>query len=156
MGYCYQGNQLVCDCCGTVGGVRKVRCPFGYCPPTAACPECRRKHSAKLSGKEAHRKVGCERLHLEFERREQEGLDMLNAGKSLRCSAMSAGPDRVHVLFRDKAGATTGYYMSDATYASHALGANVTPEMYEAFGPVEPAPSVYEWGTSSKEVCLGS
>jgi hypothetical protein len=151
MGYCYQGNQLCCDRCGGVGGVRKVPCPFGYCPATALCPECKRK-CPEVSSKASNRVGGCEKGHLEFVRREQEAKDMLGAGKLLRCSALSAGPDRVHVLFRDMNGATTGYYMSEATYRSHPLGTNVTPEMYEAFGPLEPAPAEYEWGTSTKQV----
>lgn len=47
MGFCYQmsgGRKLLCcDVCGTAGGVRKQRCPAGYCPAVAVCPACRAK-----------------------------------------------------------------------------------------------------------------
>lgn len=43
MGYVYEygTNRLVCDGCGRTGGVRKVKCPVGWCPPPALCASCK-------------------------------------------------------------------------------------------------------------------
>ena len=43
MGYSYDmSNRLACDMCSKSGGVRKHKCPFGYCPPLAMCADCAR------------------------------------------------------------------------------------------------------------------
>lgn len=65
MGFCYQGKLLCCDHCGHAGGVRKMRCPFGYCPSVAFCAECRKNKKDYLS-KAKHREMGCEVAHAKF------------------------------------------------------------------------------------------
>ncbi len=48
MGFSYGLNyktgkyQLACDFCGNIGGVRKIKCPYGYCQPYAVCLECKK------------------------------------------------------------------------------------------------------------------
>jgi hypothetical protein len=55
MGYCYDSaGRLVCDYCGTCGGVHKRLCPYvvtderghtmHYCKPPALCAACYNKH----------------------------------------------------------------------------------------------------------------
>lgn len=58
MGFSYSINprtgrqSLACDFCGTSGGVRKIRCPYGYCQAWATCPACRKakKHNVSSVG----------------------------------------------------------------------------------------------------------
>lgn len=73
MGYSYdQFRRLSCDRCGRVGGgVKKRRCPWGYCPPPALCNDCRDADAQSLS-REHHRELGCEDNHNRFVARERE------------------------------------------------------------------------------------
>lgn len=144
MGYCYDENgKLVCDYCGnTGGGVRKRACPFGYCPPPALCTEDYANHF-KDGRVEAHRKAGCEDNHNRFVANEAEGQRLQDEDQYIRCSALNVGDERVHVLFKCHQ-ATIGYYMTTATYRALPLVANITPEMYQEHGDVEPAPPVFE------------
>lgn len=47
MGYSYGMNpvtgrmMLACDNCSAIGGVRRVKCPAGWCPSAALCAKCR-------------------------------------------------------------------------------------------------------------------
>mgnify|MGYP007017464987 CR=1 FL=1 len=156
MGYCYDNhNILCCDICGHSGGVRKYRCPWNYCSPTAACPECRKKHPDKF-GKKYHRAHGCEKHHLEHYAWENERIALLTAGKAVRCSALGLAdtpgiPGKVHVLFQRSSGLdphcsnwTEGYYMSKGTYHAIPLLKNVTPDDYRQFGEIVPAPPEYQ------------
>lgn len=62
----------------------------------------------------------------------------------VRCSAMHAGPGRVHVLFNvPNERETVGYFMSDATYGAIPLGVTATPDDYRAHGTLEPAPASF-------------
>lgn len=48
--YNYKTGRWAMDCgqCGTVGAVRKRRCPSNYCPPVQMCSDCYAK--ARMSG----------------------------------------------------------------------------------------------------------
>ena len=35
-----EAGRLCCDSCGQAGGVRRRRCPVGYCPSDALCATC--------------------------------------------------------------------------------------------------------------------
>ena len=152
MGYSYSRGLLCCDICGKTGGVKKYRCPFGYCQAVAACPTCRKNHT-KTFGKAFHREMGCERRHQEFRQHEQERDDMIAAGGAVRCSALSGPDEMVHVLFRTKTG-TVGYYMSHHTYDAIDLFTNSTPDDYRKHGPIREAPAEYFNGTTTKEVTV--
>ena len=152
MGYIYtKSGKLVCDICGAAGA-RKYRCPFGSCPATAACPKCRKEHTAKF-GKIAHREYGCEKFAAEFKAREELQQRLLDEGKAVRCSALTSGPGRVHVLFQTSDG-TVGFEMDADTYHAIDLIAPATPEDYEKFGTLIPAEPTFDFGRTSKQVAL--
>lgn len=76
-------------------------------------------------------------LHNEERRR------LLRQGVPLRCSALSTGDGRVHVLFQTeegRGGPLVGYYMSPETYDAIPLLALARPEDYARIGTIEPAP----------------
>jgi hypothetical protein len=152
MGYCYEGRKLCCDICG-VAGAKKYRCPFGYCPATAACSNCRKKHT-KTFGKAYHREHGCEKGHNEFVARERQQAELLQAGHYLRCSALSTGPQTVHVLFQNASGHTQGFYMPNSVYRAIPLLTSATPDDYAKHGTISPAPDTYSNGTISKQVSI--
>ena len=155
MGYSYRKNyatgrlELCCDICGKSGGVRKYHCPFGYCPPIAACQECRKnpEHKHHFS-KKFHREHGCEKLHLEFTAKEEKKYNLIDNGIPVRCSALNKD-NKIHVLFHFKADpksgvmSTVGYYMSKATYDAIPLGEVATPDDFRKFGTLEEAPNSF-------------
>ena len=143
MGYSYtrghNGRHLLdCDVCGNAGGVRKIRCPFGYCQAVAICASCKKKHPEVVSAA-THREHGCEKNHNDFAAREKAEKALLHSGRVVRCSALGTDDGRVHVLFKTLTG-YVGFYMSEETYNSIPLLVNATPEDYEVFGKLDPAP----------------
>lgn len=101
MGFSFDDRgRLCCDACPVSGGVRKMRCPWGYCYPVALCAECRKKHKDKL-GKKFHREQGCERKHEIAVQENRERQDKLNAGKLILSSAVGLfdGSGLVRVTF---------------------------------------------------------
>ena len=128
MGFCYEGRKLCCDICGTAGA-RKVRCPFGYCPATAACSTCRKTRKDILNTA-AHRIQGCEEGHRKFVEREERKARLLAEGQWLRCSAY--GPSGVvKVGFRNADGAEKQVLMPLEVYKAFPLATPVTLEDYE-------------------------
>lgn len=145
MGYCYQGNRLVCDCCsGADGTVRKRRCPSGWCPPPAVCSTCWTDPVKRAEFDVYHLANHCADKHAEFAAHEQRRVDLIAAGVPVRCSARSEGRDRVHVLFAAKDG-PIGYYMAHATYDAIPLLDIATPDDYRKIGDLEDAPGDYVW-----------
>lgn len=130
---------LCCDGCGASGGVRRLRCPFGACPPVAHCPGCRKTYSYQHS-KEYHRNLKCDFQFTETERRAAREQYLLSGGGYLRHAAMNAGGGRVHVLFVNKDKQTVGYYMSPETYNAISLSEPACVEDYSAKGALTPAP----------------
>ncbi len=153
MGYIYEHrtNRLCCDCCGQAGGVRKRRCPHGYCPAAALCAKCLKLVKGDGRWNAAH--VNCKAGHDAFVAREKKHHDLLNSGYYVRCSATGVG-DRVHVLFENKNGDTIGKFVSHETYDQIPLGEPVTPDDYALFGLVESAPEEYFNGAKTKECVL--
>lgn len=145
MGYCYDNRRrLCCDACGRAGDVRKMTCPFQYCPAPALCLACGVERAATLS-QAAHRQRGCESGRAALLERESQRQALLKAGEPVRCSALRVdGPEghRVHVLFQATAG-TVGFFMSRDTYDVVPLLETATPERFRSFGPIEPAPSSF-------------
>ena len=136
MGYCYDvDGRLCCDVCSSSGGVRKHRCPFGYCPAIALCPKCKREHPEYLT-KAYHRERGnCEEYHLRFVRENEARQRILDEGKYLRVSALRHN-GRVKVIFRNKAGQERAFWMAPRNYGSRRLDKPTTPEDYKANGKV--------------------
>lgn len=134
MGYSYEGKKLCCDNCGKAGA-RKYRCPFGYCPAEALCPECRKAHPEWVS-KAYHRQKGCERSHLDYQAEQQRGRDLLAAGKWLRVSALWHPPNRVKVIFKSQTG-EKAYWMTNEEYDRVGLRANATLDDYKVIGPAK-------------------
>jgi len=152
MGYIYgHDGRLACDYCGATGGVRKHRCPFGWCQAYAACPACRKKHARHFT-KATHRARGCEQKHLELEAERERERELLAAGEAARCSALQAGEGRVHVLFKRADGTTTGFYMSQPTYRSLPLVEPFTPDDYRQHGELEAAPPTFHGGATTKQI----
>lgn len=135
MGYSYCNGKLCCDVCGDYGGVRKHRCPFGWCPRIALCPRCKREHPEYLT-KAYHREHGnCEENHLRFERERAEELRLLNDGRLIRRSALRHN-GRVKVIFRGKNDKVRAFWMAPRTYGAIELGVPATVEDYKALGKV--------------------
>jgi len=133
-----QDNRLCCDFCGVSGGVRRYKCPFGYCKSIAACPSCRKKHKEVFS-KGYHREQGCEKSQMEFDEREAKKEGLLNDGKAIRCSALGVEDGKVHVLFRKKDGSMEGYCMSKELYNMFQLLEVVTPDDFKQHGELKEA-----------------
>lgn len=142
MGYSYDVDGLLCcDVCGDSGGVRKHRCPFGWCPAVALCQKCKRDHPEYLS-KAFHREHGnCEENMLRSKREEAERNRILSEGKYLRCSALRHN-GRVKVIFRNKDGEERAFWMAPRNYRGLRLGTPTTPEDYKARGKVTRARNV--------------
>jgi len=140
MGYSYDGRgRLCCDGCGTNGNVRKVRCPFGWCPAPALCPDCRSKHRAQLT-KAYHRQRGCEANVAKARKRDAEQQALLDAGNYVRTSAL-AHNGRVKVVFRNAAGDGKAYWMTPETYHAIPLMEPATPAHFSEHGTVTEAQS---------------
>jgi hypothetical protein len=144
MGYSYDASgKLCCDICDDSGGVRKYRCPFGWCQPIALCPKCKHEHP-EYTSKEWHREHGCEKAMIQVKQEETKKQQMLAAGKLLRCAALWH-PDRkdrkVKVIFRngDK---ETAYWMARRTYDAIALGVLATVDDFKKHGKVTKARNV--------------
>lgn len=143
MGYSYDADGLLCcDVCGGSGGVRKHKCPFGYCPAVALCQKCKHEHPEYLT-KEYHREHGnCEEMSKEFERREAEKRSMMEQGKFLRVAALGHDGKGVKVIFRGLNAEERAYFMSRKTYRAIRLLDNVTVEDYKRIGRVTRAKSL--------------
>ena len=154
MGYCYDHDgRLCCDICSRSGGVRRHKCPFGWCPPIAVCPECRSEHK-HLFTKAHHRKNGCEVRSEIFNRQQRSRQVLIEQGYYVRCAALRVD-DQVHVLFQGKDG-TIGRYMPESVYYSIPMGGPVArPEDYALMNPdatISPAPNTFEGGKTTKRV----
>lgn len=139
MGYSYtvtaDGRELLdCDVCGNSGGVRKIRCPFGYCQAIAICPKCRAEHPEYVS-KAGHKEQGCERRHEAFMAEREKEARLIAEGRFVRCAALQHN-GRVKVCFRGKDGAEVYYWMSHETYDALPLAAVFAVEDYEKYGPL--------------------
>ncbi len=148
MGYSYDAatGQLCCDVCDKHGGVRKFRCPFGWCQAIALCPDCR-KQRPELVSAAYHRERGCEAQHLKYQKLDEERQAMLAAGKFVRSAALWH-PKRpglnVKVFFQGGVGHRgEAYWMRQETYdAIPILDVNATPDDYRKHGEVVDAKSI--------------
>jgi hypothetical protein len=139
MGYSYTtAGALCCDYCGSAQGTKRYKCPFGHCPATAACPDCRAKHKDNFA-RSAHAK--CETAEKEYRDREAEKTARLAAGECLRTSALGIGQgsglygaDPVHVIFRGADGLSEGYIMDSATYHAIPYLVAASPDDYRKHG----------------------
>lgn len=153
MGFCYtRSGRLCCDYCGAAGA-KKYRCPYGYCPPVAACEACRETKTAQFSAA-FHRELGCKAAHEKFQADLSDRSAMLAAGKSLRCAAAGDNAGNVHVLFRKQDDSTVGWLMTSETYAAIPLLTNATPDDYRRHGELTEAPSTFHNGRTTKQVAL--
>ena len=138
MGFCYSGRRLCCDLCGAAGA-RKVRCPFGWCPSTAACPACRNTHGKTKLGRTAHRAYGCEANHNLYMAAEAKRLALLAAGHWLRAVALAmAHPGTCKVWFRNLAGEEMAVRMPTEIYLAFPVGEAVTLERFETLAGTLP------------------
>jgi hypothetical protein len=143
MGYSYETRtgRLCCDVCDKAGDVRKYKCPFGYCPAIALCPDCKAKHPEYVS-KAGHRKQGCEKSMNKAISRERREQYMLDHGMFIRCSALShhmLGLSVVKVIFRNKSREEQAFFMAPETYHAIPLLRAATVSDYEKYGKVTPA-----------------
>ena len=137
MGFIYSNDgKLCCDYCGSAGA-RKYKCPHGYCPSCAACPECRKLH-AKDFTKAGH--ASCKTHHEEFIAEQLKRQTIIDGGGAVRCAALSHG-DKVKVIFQ-MAQQDTAYFMDHATYDAIPLFQIATPEDYSRVGAVVPAANI--------------
>lgn len=126
MGFSYEvsrdGKQrLCCDRCDHAGGVRRIRCPHGYCQSTALCEACR-KNPAVRADLRAYHEEHCREAATEWAARQERSRQLLASGASLRSSAINEagveGPLHVRVTFRNASGRTFDVLMSSERYAS--------------------------------------
>lgn len=144
MGYSFDRatGQLCCDACGDHGGVRKRKCPFGYCPADALCAACAKKHADKIS-KAAHRARGCESGHQEYEANRAREQAIIDGGGWLRIAALTKDSQWVHVLFRNKADETVGAYMPHASYDAIPILTPASLDDYARLGSILEAPKEF-------------
>jgi len=136
-------GHLVCDVCGHAGGVRKRRCPYGYCKPTAICPACWEKPEIKkMMSKEKHQ--DCKAYAEKWEKTKQRESEILQSGAFVRCSALNHKTYGVHVIFRNKDGQEIGKYMSKDTYHALPYGEPFTVEDYAKVGELIDAPNNFD------------
>ena len=134
MGYCYtMDDKLCCDGCSSSSGVRKRKCPHGWCPPPAWCPDCWKKAKDTGIWKKGH--VGCKEQADKFANERHEEQELLEMGHWLRCSAVSTTKGMVQVSFKNLAGEGLETSMSVELYHAHYHG-NVTLETYQEAGNV--------------------
>ena len=139
MGYCTdQHGRLCCDFCGQSGGVKRRRCPFGYCQSVACCTrqECRDKLK---DYRKKHCRTSCKKGHAEFVAMQEEKQRLLQAGKWLRRAAWNWGKC-VKVMFHNLHGHDLEVDMAKQTYDAFPLLTNVTLEQYKEVGRVEAEP----------------
>lgn len=136
MGYSYSmEGRLCCDACPAERGVRKRKCPYGYCPAPAVCKACwesgERERSARY-----HKEAGCKESHEAYQAKEAACQALLAAGKAVRSAAVGLfdGTGMVKVWFKKVDGSEEVYLMHEAVYEAHALGENTTPEDYAKHG----------------------
>lgn len=145
MGYSYDGQgRLCCDICDRSGGVRKHRCPFGWCQSLALCPACRSGEGKKYRTVAYHKGQGCEARHNEFAKEKAEAQELLSQGKFLRKAAMGHGQGRryrVKVHFENFLGQVKAFWMSPNTYRAIPILTNATIEDYQKIGKLSLAKS---------------
>ena len=146
MGYCYETatGRLCCDICDKAGGVRKYRCPFGYCQAIALCPKCKKEHP-EYTNKAGHRKNGCEKRMIQALKDRAKRVAIIERGGFVRCAALSHDKrpgENVKVIFVGKNNAEKAFWMSLETYHSIPYLVNATPEDYRRFGPTIEASNI--------------
>ena len=149
MGYSYSmSGTLCCDGCLASTGVRKRKCKYGYCQSPAMCSSC---YATKKEKFKAYCEAQCKPAAAKYAAREAHKKALLEAGAALRCSASTCGEGKVHVLFSKLGGTTVGYYMASETYEGISYLEPATPEDYAKFGAIEPAPSEFSYGRTTKQ-----
>ena len=106
MGYSYDSltGRLCCDNCSNYTGVRKVRCPYNYCPAVALCPTCRANPKVKADNKKYHLEAGCKESHEQFVANENQRLSLYEQGIPVRKSALGLDDGTVKVWFESSQG----------------------------------------------------
>lgn len=133
MGYIYSGRKLCCDYCGKPGGVRKIRCPFGWCPATAMCAECKKEHKAETTATWHETHGGCGTRSAAYRKVEEKRVALLAAGEFLRVAAY--GPNgAVEVTFRNAGGTERIVTMPADVYRAFSLLEPATVGDFERVG----------------------
>jgi len=143
MGYVYEKDIktgrsiLCCDNCGKSGGVKKFKCPFGWCQARALCPECTKELKPKSKEYRAkHRAKGCETAEKRFQDEKELRASLLASGKWIRKAAVGVD-EGVKVWFSRQDGSELEAIMSRETYRSIPLITPATLEDYRSNGEVE-------------------
>jgi len=149
MGYSIDAltGRLCCDNCPNYTGVRRVRCPWNYCPAAALCPDCRKvvPYGSRKPANVAKYHPTCEAASASYKAEREREAALLASGAAVRCSALGGRDGRVHVLFKRRDGSREGRYMSHATYDAIPLRTPATIEDYAKLGALEPAPVDFHW-----------
>ncbi len=140
MGYIYSGANLVCETCGGLNA-KKKKCPFGWCKPTAICPECFAK--IKRGWRKSHIEAGCQANSKAFDAREKLQTEIIASGRFLRISACtSTRPDKkIKVIFKG-ADVEKAFFMTEEAYNSIPIRTPATIEDFSKFEPLEIAKSL--------------
>jgi hypothetical protein len=112
------------------------------------CSSC---YATKKEKFRAYCETSCKPAAAEYAAREAAKKALLEAGAALRCSASTFGEGKVHVLFSKLDGTTVGYYMTAETYEAISYLEPATPEDYAKLGTLEPAPSTFSYGRTTKQ-----
>lgn len=135
MGYCYQDGKLCCDACGAVGGVRKRRCPYGWCSAPAICRSCW-QNGEREKCKSYHAELNCQDKSAQYAREKAEERALLNQGAWIRSAVVAEDGGRVKVWFRNKNGEELVQWMAPETYNALPLLKPYTPADYALHGEV--------------------
>jgi len=139
MGYCYEGKKLCCDVCGCTGGVRKRKCPYGYCQSPAVCGGCWKTYRVKFH---SHCDEHCRAAKALYDAERVVEQALLEEGHYVRRSAVrdhNAPEDweyAVKVWFRNKDGIEEVYRMEGNTYCAVDLVQPATPSDFAKHGRI--------------------
>lgn len=110
MGFSYQvegvRRVLCCDVCEHAGGVRKQKCPHGWCQATALCEGCRK--SPEVRAKLAASHAGCAAASAKFAAEQATTAALQASGEYVFCASVYADSthETVKVWFRGATGET--------------------------------------------------
>ena len=153
MGCSYGQNEwgrwvLACDGCGSIGGVRKVKCPYNYCPATALCKTCREAQPSLAERRKIHAVCETRMADIAIEAARERAI--LAAGGCVLRAAKQTAEDCCHVLFEGAEG-MVGFYMPRQAYESvprytpgkGLIRRTLTPDDYRAVTTLSEAPGAF-------------
>lgn len=113
MGFCYDmRNRLCCDLCGESGGVRRQKCPSGWCQAYAVCKACMPAYRARKA--DIHE--GCAHSSANYHAQQAKRQALIDAGELVLASAVNTDDGMTKVWFKGANGIEVERVMTEAQY----------------------------------------